>query len=188
MSSRRLAVLGYLGLGGFFALEATVREPGTAASLRADADDDGTTAGIVRAFQIGAALPLALRRAPGPALPEALARTGLLVEVAGIALRFWSMRTLGAAYSRTLRTGAGQGVVEDGPYAAVRHPGYLGTLLVWLGFALTSGRASAVVAIGALFGRAYGRRIEAEERLLVRDLPGYAEYRRRTKRVVPLVW
>jgi protein-S-isoprenylcysteine O-methyltransferase Ste14 len=187
MSSRGV-VVGYAGLAAFFALEATVRERGTAASLHADEADDGTTAGVVRAFVAGAALPLALRRAPGRRLGPGAVRFGLLLEATGILLRLWSMRTLGAAYTRTLRTGDEQGVVEAGPYRLVRHPGYLGTLLTWLGFALASGRTSVVVAIAALFGRAYGRRIAAEERLLVRDLPGYAGYRRRTKRLVPLVW
>jgi protein-S-isoprenylcysteine O-methyltransferase Ste14 len=44
------------------------------------------------------------------------------------------MRTLGRAYSRTLRTER-ERVVEAGPYRHVRHPGYLGSNLIWLGFA-----------------------------------------------------
>ena len=179
---------GYGGLAGFFALETTVRQRGRTASLTASADDRGTTQEIIRAFVLGAALPLVLRRLPTWRLPRWIEGLGLALEAGGLGVRIWSMRTLGAAYSRTLRTAGDQRVVEDGPYRFVRHPGYAGSLLLWLGFALTSGSAAVVALVGGLFGRAYGRRIAAEEALLARDLPGYVAYSGRTKRLVPFVW
>jgi len=42
--------------------------------------------------------------------------------------------------------------------------------------------------VSSVFGRAYGRRITVEERLLARDLPDYPAYQRRTKRLLPFVW
>ncbi len=78
--------------------------------------------------------------------------------------------------------------MEAGPYRLVRHPGYLGTLVAWAGFGLTSGSLPVVAVVSTLFGRAYGRRIMAEERLLARDLPGYQAYRRRTKRLLRFLW
>jgi protein-S-isoprenylcysteine O-methyltransferase Ste14 len=45
-----------------------------------------------------------------------------------------------------------------------------------------------VAVITSLLGRAYLRRISAEEALLRRDLPGYVEYGRRTRRLVPFIW
>ncbi len=98
------------------------------------------------------------------------------------------MRTLGASFSRTLRTEDAQRVVDDGPYRLIRHPGYAGSLLTWTGFALTSGSLSVVVVVTGVLGRAYRRRIAAEEVLLRRDLADYVEYSRRTKRVVPFIW
>ena len=98
------------------------------------------------------------------------------------------MRTLGASYSRTLRTDDAQRVGDDGPYRLIRHPGYAGSLLVWSGFALTSGSLPVVAVVTGLLGRAYRRRIAAEEVLLRRDLPGYGGYCRRTKRLVPFIW
>ena len=106
----------------------------------------------------------------------------------GLALRAWAMRTLGRSYSRTLRTEAEQGVVDIGPYRLVRHPGYLGSVLVWTGFALTSGSLPVVILVGALMGTAYQRRIAAEERLLLRALPHYGDYCARTKKLIPFVW
>ncbi|PBA69172.1 MULTISPECIES: methyltransferase family protein [Mycobacterium avium complex (MAC)] len=70
----------------------------------------------------------------------------------------------------------------------IRHPGYAGALLVWIGLALVSRSAPASVLVAALMGRAYQRRITAEEKMLQRDLPEYGDYRRRTKKLIPLTW
>jgi protein-S-isoprenylcysteine O-methyltransferase Ste14 len=98
------------------------------------------------------------------------------------------MRTLGRSYTRTLRAEGAQQVVDAGPYALVRHPGYAGSLLIWTGFALTSGSAPVLLAVAALLGTAYQRRIVVEEALLRRELPEYASYCERTKKLIPLLW
>jgi protein-S-isoprenylcysteine O-methyltransferase Ste14 len=184
----RWFTVGYLGLGGFMALEAAVREEGSASSLVASPDDESSTRLIVAAGLLAVAMSPILRRLPQPRLPRAAGPVGTLTEAAGLGIRVWSMRTLRAAYTRTLRTADDQTVVDRGPYAMIRHPGYLGSLLVWTGFALTSRSPAAAVLVGGLLGSAYVRRITAEERLLTRDLPGYAEYSRRTWRLIPLIW
>jgi protein-S-isoprenylcysteine O-methyltransferase Ste14 len=60
--------------------------------------------------------------------------------------------------------------------------------MIWTGFALTSRSVPVVEVVGGLLGYAYHRRVGAEEALLRRDLPGYIEYSRRTKRMIPFVW
>ncbi len=97
------------------------------------------------------------------------------------------MRTLGASYSRTLQSDAEQRVVTEGPYRLVRHPGYLGSLLTWTGFGLTSRSLPVLAGVIGLVGRAYRHRIAAEEDLLRRELPGYIEYSQRTK-MIPFIW
>jgi protein-S-isoprenylcysteine O-methyltransferase Ste14 len=111
----------------------------------------------------------------------------MVVQLTGLGMRAWSMRTLRASYSRTLRTAAEQKLVDNGPYAIVRHPGYLGSILTWTGFALTSRSVPVVGALTGLFS-VYRRRMVAEEQMLTRDVPGYAEYALRTRRLMPFVW
>ena len=179
---------GYAALAGFFALEAATRTRGSASSLDASADDQGTTDAIATAYVISAVAAPFLRSMPLPRLPGSAAPVGFLTELAGLGVRAWSMRTLGRAYSRTLRTEREQRVVEAGPYRHIRHPGYLGSNLIWLGFALTSRSPLVVAVVGVLVGDAYRRRIQAEEALLRRELPGYVEYSGRTRRLIPFVW
>lgn len=179
---------GYGGVTGFVALEAVVRQPGTASELDTSDDDAASTRGLVVAYALaGLSAPL-LRRLPVRPLPAACAPLGLLVLVSGLILRTWSMQTLSEAYTRTLRVTNEQIVTERGPYRRVRHPGYLGSLLIWAGFALSSGSAVVMAVVAALLVPAYVHRINAEEGLLERDLPGYTDYRGRTDRLVPHVW
>jgi protein-S-isoprenylcysteine O-methyltransferase Ste14 len=183
-----VGVAGYLGLGGFFVAEALVRQRGAASSLDASSADRASTCVLVGASAVAACLPALIRNAPSHSLPGVVAPMGLALEGAGLTVRVWSMQTLGANYSRTLRADARQQVVDRGPYRWIRHPGYLGSLLVWMGFALTSRKLPVVLAVLALMGGAYRHRILAEESLLRRELPGYTAYTSRTKRLIPFAW
>lgn len=184
----RWFVAGYACVSGFLALEALVRQPGTSADLHASQDDAASTRGIVVVYALALLSAPFLRRLPVRPLPAFCAPLGLVILLAGLVLRAWSMQTLSDAYTRTLRVTNQQSVVERGPYRLVRHPGYLGSLIIWCGFALASGSAVIVGTIAALLVPMYARRIDAEEALLDRELPGYSEYRGRTKRLVPSVW
>ncbi len=79
-------------------------------------------------------------------------------------------------------------VVSTGVYGFVRHPMYLGAVLMFVGGPLLLGSIAALVA-GAALVAVLAARIVAEEELLVRDLPGYDDYRRRIRyRLIPFVW
>jgi protein-S-isoprenylcysteine O-methyltransferase Ste14 len=179
---------GYARLVGFLLLEATVRRPGSAADLHPSAAEAGSTRRIGATFGLAALSAPLLRRLPLRPLPAPCGPLGIGILLAGLALRVWSMQTLSDAYSRTLRVTNEQRVSERGSYRRVRHPGYLGSLLVWAGFALSSGSAPVVGTVAALLLPAYAHRMEAEERLLTRDLSGYEDYRNRTRKLVPGIW
>jgi len=179
---------GTAGLSGFFAIEALLRTPGEASDLHTGEEDAGSTRGIALAGALAALSAPLLRRLPLRPLPRWSGPLGVLVLLTGLALRIWSMQTLAESYSRTLRVTNEQQVTEHGPYRHVRHPGYAGSLLVWSGFGLTSGSAAVLGTVAALLVPAYVHRVEAEERLLGQQLPGYAAYTERTTRLVPHVW
>lgn len=189
-SSRRgWLVSSYAGAAVFFALEAVARERGEASDLAATGSDQGTTWQIGAAYGLAAGLSPVLRRLRAGRLPPVSGPAGVAVMAAGLALRAWSMRTLGTYYSRTLRTTSGQTVVEYGPYRVLRHPGYLGSIMVWTGFAVASGSVAATAGVAALMGDAYSRRIAAEEAMLTGRFGSvYADYSQRTKRLIPFIW
>ena len=90
--------------------------------------------------------------------------------------------TYGAA---TIRVEENQKVISTGPYAVIRHPMYAAALILMLGIPLALGSWWGLLAF-ALGVPALVWRILDEERLLKRDLPGYAEYMQRAHfRLIP---
>jgi protein-S-isoprenylcysteine O-methyltransferase Ste14 len=87
-----------------------------------------------------------------------------------------------------IHTEAGQTISAIGPYHVVRHPMYLGMMVTWLAtpFALGS---LVTVPIFAVIIPTFAVRLLFEEKFLQRELPGYADYCRRTRwRLLPFVW
>lgn len=88
----------------------------------------------------------------------------------------------------TIQMAEGQRVISTGPYARVRHPMYLGAILLMVGIPLALSSWWGLVASLAVFPALVWRILD-EERFLVSNLPGYAEYRRQVRsRLVPFVW
>jgi protein-S-isoprenylcysteine O-methyltransferase Ste14 len=88
----------------------------------------------------------------------------------------------------TIETVADQKVISTGPYALVRHPMYVGVLIMLIGIplALDAWWSLAIIAV-ATPGLIW--RILDEEKLLTKDLPGYVEYTQKVRyRLVPYVW
>jgi len=114
---------------------------------------------------------------------------GIVVMLFGITLRVWAFQTLGRFYTRTLRISEGQRVVQEGPYKYVRHPGYLGVIVLWVGAGLATVNWIVTVLVTLTFVAAYRYRIEVEERMLVTSFGDqYAAYMKHTWRLIPLVW
>lgn len=88
----------------------------------------------------------------------------------------------------TITVESDQKVISTGPYALVRHPMYLGAVVLFAGTPLALASLWSAAASLLLIGVVIARLLD-EERYLVKDLPGYAEYRRRVRhRLVPGVW
>ena len=87
-----------------------------------------------------------------------------------------------------IQSDRGQTVIDTGPYAIVRHPGYTSGSLLALSVPLCLGSWWALLpALVVVAGLAV--RTPFEERTLRAELPGYTEYTQRVKwRWVPGVW
>ncbi len=114
---------------------------------------------------------------------------GVGLMMLGIALRAWSTRVLGRFYTRTLLITPDQGVVQEGPYKLVRHPGYAGSLLMWVGAGLAVSNWVVLGMVTLVCVSAYIYRIQSEEAMLIaRFGKEYEEYIRRTKRLIPYLY
>ncbi len=83
---------------------------------------------------------------------------------------------------------AGQAVISTGPYGIVRHPMYCVVIVMFFFIPLALGSYFALPAF-AVFIPLLVLRLLNEEKVLGRELPGYAEYCLRTRfRLIPFIW
>ncbi len=90
--------------------------------------------------------------------------------------------------SATIEIAQNQTVVSTGPYAIVRHPMYASAMLYLIGTPLALGSYWGLLAVAAMVPFLIWRLFD-EERMLVANLAGYAEYRRKVSyRLIPYIW
>ncbi|WP_197993134.1 methyltransferase family protein [Gimesia aquarii] len=114
---------------------------------------------------------------------------GLVLFVLGSALLMWSM-VVNPFFEKTVRiqTDRGHRVIDSGPYAYLRHPGYVGFMAWVLSTPLLLASAWALIpALLSVIGIAI--RTALEDRTLRAELPGYTDYTKRVRfRLIPGIW
>jgi protein-S-isoprenylcysteine O-methyltransferase Ste14 len=109
------------------------------------------------------------------------------IQVAAGLLMLWARVTFGERSFHAAADPTEGGLVTTGPYRFIRHPIYTSIcLFTWAGVAAHLSPLSATLALvftgGALL------RIFCEEPLVAERYPEYAEYARRTKRMIPFLF
>jgi protein-S-isoprenylcysteine O-methyltransferase len=138
---------------------------------------------IMLAYSFAYAAPAA---SMGGAARQPLRIVGLLVFVAGLALRWYAIIYLGRFFTVNVAIAADHRVIDSGPYRYLRHPSYTGALAAFLGLGLCLANwlslACAIIPVSA----AFWWRIRVEEAALVNGLgDNYRDYMRRTRRLIP---
>jgi len=120
-------------------------------------------------------------------LPAFISLIGEALIVSSFLFIFWVVRVNSFAAS-TIQVTEDQKVVSTGPYAHIRHPMYSGALLLLVGIPLALGSWWALILIAPVMPVLIWRILD-EERFLLRNLPGYAEYASTMRyRLIPHVW
>ena len=90
--------------------------------------------------------------------------------------------------SRTIEVQENQKVIDTGVYGIVRHPMYAATILLFLTMPLILGSIMSFV-IFLVYPIMISKRIKNEEKVLEKELLGYAEYKKRVKyKIIPFIW
>jgi protein-S-isoprenylcysteine O-methyltransferase Ste14 len=119
---------------------------------------------------------------------DVLRWTGLVVLTAGVALRLGPMLALGRRFASVVALQPDHTLTTTGFYARVRHPSYLGILLMDVGFAGVFRSVPAVALLPLVFWM-FKRRMDVEEAFMTaRFGDEYRDYAARTARLLPGVY
>jgi len=130
-----------------------------------------------------AAAVVGLMALRSPSASTSLVVAGDLVATAAAAWLFVSVVALGRCFGVLPDA---RGLVTRGPYAAVRHPVYLGEIGLCAGLAVAAPRPWNVAVLAVVIA-AQGMRMHFEERALTAAFPDYVHYAATTPRLLPRV-
>jgi protein-S-isoprenylcysteine O-methyltransferase Ste14 len=143
---------------------------------------------ILLGIAVQTLLPTILPIVPDDAQSATLLRTvGVALYTLGLGLAIGSRLQLGSNWSdiESARVLEKQVVVERGIYGLIRHPIYVGDVMLLWGLELAL-NSWLIAGVAVLTPVVLAQAIR-EERMLVQSLPGYSDYCARTKRFIPYV-
>jgi protein-S-isoprenylcysteine O-methyltransferase Ste14 len=115
----------------------------------------------------------------------------LVLQISGITLMFIgvagymaSIACLQQQWAISVTVKVGHQLIKNGPYRIVRHPMYFFMLLEVLGSGLLISNFMILLYLPVVFG-IYFFRARKEEELLLKGLPDYGEYAKKTRMIIP---
>jgi protein-S-isoprenylcysteine O-methyltransferase Ste14 len=122
------------------------------------------------------------------AVRPAVGGPGAALAVLGVFLFWKSHRDLGRQFSPTLEVKEAHHLVSEGIYSRIRHPMYTAVFLIATAQLLLIGNAVVGPAFLLAFSILYAARIEHEEDMMLEHFgQAYADYKARTKRLLPSI-
>ncbi len=137
---------------------------------------------LTAGFNIGA-------RIPWTSTSQIFAYAGYAVLIPGFVLRWAAILQLKKAFTVDVSINEGQTLKTDGLYKKIRHPSYLGLLLILSGLSVAMANIWSVLAIVLPMFLTVSYRINVEERLLTQEFgDSYKTYKKHSWRLIPGIY
>ena len=122
-------------------------------------------------------------------LNHIIAIFGLSVFMIGIIIRWMSIIQLSKEFTVNVAIIKNHKLKTDGMYRNLRHPSYLGLLLIGFGLSISMNSIISVVVITIPFLLALSYRIKTEESILTEQFgETYLDYMKKTYRIIPKIY
>ena len=114
---------------------------------------------------------------------------GVVLIVIGLSIRILSILTLKQHFTYSVAIIENHKLIETGLYKSIRHPGYLGQLLVFVGISTSLSNWLSIVLMVIPIAIGYIYRMRIEERFMIEQIgEDYLNYKDRTKRLIPMIY
>ena len=157
-----------------------------------DAIDRGTNRLVwilVASAFIMAWLPVILDFGRLLALGDWMTWLGVAIMISGIVFRQYSISILGKFFTATVQIKKDHELIKAGPYGYIRHPSYLGILIIALGLGIALANWISLILCIVLPLTGVIQRIRVEEKELERHFGSkYHDYRENTWCILPYIY
>jgi protein-S-isoprenylcysteine O-methyltransferase Ste14 len=114
---------------------------------------------------------------------------GMALVVIGLMIRIYSILTLKQYFTYSVAKVENHKIIETGLYKFIRHPGYLGQLIIFIGISTSISNWLSILVMMIPVTLGYLYRIKIEERFMLEQLgEDYLNYQERTKRIIPMIY
>jgi protein-S-isoprenylcysteine O-methyltransferase Ste14 len=114
---------------------------------------------------------------------------GAVLVVIGLMIRIWAISTLKQHFTYSVAKVENHQLIETGLYKSIRHPGYLGQLIIFIGISTSVSNWLSILFMMIPVCIGYAYRINVEEKFMIEQLgEDYLNYQKRTKRLIPLIY
>ncbi len=111
---------------------------------------------------------------------------GLILMITGLIIRISSILTLKRHFTFTVTQIENHELIETGLYKLIRHPGYLGQLMLLLGCSISLANWLSIISMMLPVSLGFIYRISIEEKFMLKQMgQKYLTYQNRTKRLIP---
>jgi protein-S-isoprenylcysteine O-methyltransferase Ste14 len=189
MDPKILIIIGFSYLYGFFELFMNLRNKNK--SKVTTSGDKGSIWLLYGLITLGYALSFAIGATKIGRMPywNTFFAIGAVLVVLGLVIRIVSIMTLRQYFTYSVAKVESHKLIETGLYKNIRHPGYLGQLLIFLGLSISLSNWLSILLMMLPVAIGYLYRIKVEERFMSEQLGEvYLNYQKRTKRIIPLIY
>lgn len=114
---------------------------------------------------------------------------GMALFGIGLMIRIHSLLTLKQYFTYSVAKVENHKIIETGLYKFIRHPGYLGQLIIFIGISTSISNWLSILLMMIPVTLGYLYRIKAEEKFMIEQFgEDYENYQERTKRIIPLIY
>jgi protein-S-isoprenylcysteine O-methyltransferase Ste14 len=189
MDLKIIIIIGFSYLYGFFELIMNLRNKNKCRVT--SFGDKGSLWLLYGLITLGYALSFAIGATKIGRMPywNTFFAIGTVLVVLGLMIRIMSIMTLRQYFTYSVAKVEGQKLIETGLYKNIRHPGYLGQLMIFLGLSISLSNWLSILLMMIPVAIGYIYRINVEEKFMVDQLrEDYLRYQKRTKRIIPLIY
>jgi protein-S-isoprenylcysteine O-methyltransferase Ste14 len=114
---------------------------------------------------------------------------GVVLILIGLIIRIQSILTLKQYFTYSVAKVENHKLIDTGLYKYIRHPGYLGQVLIFIGISTSLSNMLSILLMMIPVTIGYIYRIKVEESFMIDQLgENYLNYQKRTKRIIPMIY